>query len=253
MPLQPSYPIESVDRALTLLSLFKNRHAIKLVEAAETLGVAKSTAHRLLAMLQMHGFVEQDVLTRVYHVGRGLIEIGLAAGGGLDVRPILRPHLEALVSEVDETAHLVTLRSKEILFLDGVESSKPLRAADRSGTSLAAHTTAGGKALLAEMKDDALLKLFPDERLLRPTAHTVRNRKALFEELREIRKSGYATNNQGSEPDISAYSRVVVGQTKTVRFALVVSGPTKRLLAAGMRDIIPALSRAASSAGASIL
>ncbi len=253
MPLQPGYPIESVDRALTLLSLFKNRHAIRLVEAAETLGVAKSTAHRLLAMLQMHGFVEQDIITRVYHVGRGLVEIGLAAGAGLDIRPILRPYLEALVSEVDETAHLVTLRGKEILFLDGVESSKPLRAADRSGTSLPAHATAGGKALLAELKDDVLMKLFPNEKLLRPTARTCRNRKALFEELREIRTSGYALNNEGSEPDIAAYGRIVVGRTKTVRFALVVSGPAKRLLAAGMRDIVPALSRAANSAGACIL
>ncbi len=39
---QPNYPIESVDRALSLLALFKVRHAIRLSDAADASGVAKS-------------------------------------------------------------------------------------------------------------------------------------------------------------------------------------------------------------------
>ncbi len=250
---KPNYPIESVDRALSLLALFKVRHAIRLSDAAEALGVAKSTAHRLLAMLQHHGFVEQESTTRLYHVGRGLIDIGLAVTGSFDVRAAVRPYLDVLVSELDETAHLVTLRGKDMVFLDGVESTKPLRAANRTGTSLPAHTTAGGKALLAHIHESALQALFPDNRLSRRTPASLKNRKALLAELRVVRDRGYAQNNGESESDIAAIACVIRGRDGQAHVAISVSGPSKRIVSAGTARIVPALLRVTALAGASIM
>jgi DNA-binding IclR family transcriptional regulator len=250
---QPNYPIESVDRALSLLALFKTRHAIRLSDAAEALGVAKSTAHRLLAMLQHHGFVEQESTTRLYHVGRGLIDIGLAVTGSFDVRAAVRPYLDALVSELDETAHLVTLRGKDMVFLDGVESTKPLRAANRTGTSLPAHTTAGGKALLAHIHEPALQALFPDNRLSRRTPASLKNRKALLAELRVVRERGYAQNNGESESDIAAIACILRGRDGQAHVAISVSGPSKRIVSVGTARIVPALLRVTALAGASIM
>lgn len=250
---KPNYPIESVDRALSLLALFKVRHAIRLSDAAEALGVAKSTAHRLLAMLQHHGFVEQESTTRLYHVGRGLIDIGLAVTGSFDVRAAVRPYLDVLVSELDETAHLVTLRGKDMVFLDGVESTKPLRAANRTGTSLPAHTTAGGKALLAHIHESALQALFPDNRLSRRTPASLKNRKALLAELRVVRDRGYAQNNGESESDIAAIACVIRGRDGQAHVAISVSGPSKRIVSAGTARIVPALLRLTALAGASIM
>ena len=249
---RPNYPIESVDRALTLLGLFKERHTLRLSDAAETLGVAKSTAHRLLAMLAHHGFVEQEAATRLYHVGPGLVQIGLAVTGSFDVRAIVRPYLDALVAEIDETAHLVTLRAKEMVFLDGVESTKPLRAADRTGTSLPAHTTAGGKALLAHLPDAALRSLYPEHRLVRRTPKSCRSRKALFEELRSVRERGYAHNDGESEPELAAYATAIRGRSGHARVAIVISGPAARIVAAGQRQIVPALARVASTLAAAM-
>ncbi|WP_075509353.1 helix-turn-helix domain-containing protein [Mycobacterium ostraviense] len=58
--LVPQYPIESVDNALKLLLLLGERPEIRLSEATRYLGVASSTAHRLLAMLTYRGFVRRD-------------------------------------------------------------------------------------------------------------------------------------------------------------------------------------------------
>ncbi len=253
MDTRPGYPIESVDRALTLLGLFKERHTLRLSDAAEALGVAKSTAHRLLAMLAHHGFVEQEAATRLYHVGPGLVEIGLVVTGSFDVRAIVRPYLDALVSELDETAHLVTLRAKEMVFLDGLESTKPLRAADRTGTSLPAHTTAGGKALLAHLPDAALRSLYPEQRLARRTPKSCKSRKALFEELLRVRERGYAHNNGESESELAAYATAVRGRSGHARVAIVISGPAARIVAAGPRHIVPALARTASALAAAMI
>jgi DNA-binding IclR family transcriptional regulator len=74
----PAYPIESVGNALALLLLYKDRQAIRVAEASNALGVARSTAHRLLAMLQHFGFVRQNARSRAYHAGPALVEIGMA-------------------------------------------------------------------------------------------------------------------------------------------------------------------------------
>ena len=92
----PPYPIGSVDNALRLLAMLRTRSAITVSEAAAELGVARSTAHRLLGMLRHHGFVRQDPDSRAYLPGRALLEIGLSVVERLDVRVAARPVLEAL-------------------------------------------------------------------------------------------------------------------------------------------------------------
>ncbi len=122
------YPIASVDRALVLLRQFLVKASITVSDAAGLLGVSKSTAHRLLAMLQHHRFVQQDPQTKAYIGGSALLEIGLAMIGKLDVRTAAQPSLDLLVAETAETAHLVVLQPPNILFFDGRESPKAVRA-----------------------------------------------------------------------------------------------------------------------------
>ncbi len=91
---EPTYPIASVGNALRLLLLFRERKAIRLSDASDYLGVANSTAHRLLAMLVHREFVEQEPGQRTYIAGPALVEIGLAAVRGMDLRTSARPVLE---------------------------------------------------------------------------------------------------------------------------------------------------------------
>src|SRR5215212_2895129 len=137
-PAKPAHPISSVENALRLLVILRDREEIRVSEASAELGVARSTAHRLLAMLHSYGIVEQGP-NRAYRVGPVLAEIGLSALRQVDVRAHIRPFLEALVAELDE---------------------------------------------------DELCDLYPEE-LLPGHFHT---RAALFEELDEIRRLGYARN-----------------------------------------------------------
>src|SRR4051812_15158707 len=101
----PSYPIASVGNALTLVRMVGERGRIRVSEASTELGVVRSTAHRLLAMLQYHGFVEQDPETKEYVPGPVLMEVGLAAFREIDIRGAMRPLLESLASEFQETVH----------------------------------------------------------------------------------------------------------------------------------------------------
>lgn len=152
VPKPPSYPIESVDNALKLLHMLREQSHIRVSDASRAIGVARSTAHRLLAMLQHHGFVQQDPFSRAYIAGPALLDFGLAALRDRDIRTHARPFLEALGRESGETVHLAILQGgSDVLFLDCVESMKAVRVGNRTGLILPAHCSSAGKALLAAL------------------------------------------------------------------------------------------------------
>ncbi len=152
VPKAPSYPIESVDNALKLLHMLRKRSHIRVSEASSSIGVARSTAHRLLAMLQHHGFVRQDPFSRAYVAGPALLDFGRAILRDRDIRTHARPFLERLSRETGETVHLIALQGREVLGLRrehegraGRESYRPpLAGALRLGRQGAARRAPAG-------------------------------------------------------------------------------------------------------------
>lgn len=245
----PSYPIGSVDNALKLLLLFRTRPALRVSEAADALAVARSTAHRLLAMLEFHGFVAQDPATRLYVAGPALTDVGLAIVRDMDIRTVAHPTMVVLAQEVGETVHLITLRDAEVLFVDSVESSSLLRVGSRTGMTLPAHATAGGKALLAALPQERLRRLYPRERLEGLTGRTITSRAKLLRELEGIRQRGYAVNLGESETGVGAVASAITDRSQRLRGALAVAAPQARLNEARARRIGAAAVRACKEIG----
>jgi len=201
----PNYPIGSVSNALRLLLMFRDDPLIRVSEASSALGVAPSTAHRLLAMLEYHGFVQQDPTTRGYRAGPAVIDIGLSAVRSIDVRSHLLPYMERLCDEVNETVQLMMLDGSDCLFLDAIESRQVLRTASRVGIRLPAHTVSGGKALLAELPVDRLRELYPSPRLEARTPRSIATRAALEAELARVRDLGFAAKSDALPGDSEKY------------------------------------------------
>jgi DNA-binding IclR family transcriptional regulator len=249
VPKGPSYPIESVDNALKLLHMLRKRSHLRVSEASGSIGVARSTAHRLLAMLQHHGFARQDPFSRAYVAGPALLEFGLASLRDRDIRTQARPFLETLSRETGETVHLVALQGREVLFLDCVESARTVRVGDRTGLLLPAHCTSAGKALLAALPPDRFRTLYPEERLGGLTRRSIRTRARLERELSLIRRRGYATNFGETEEDIGSVGVVIQDRRRLPRAALSVAAPTSRLTDKAISTMAKAALRAAAAIG----
>lgn len=241
----PRYPITSVDNALKLLLLFREQRLIRVAEASEVLGVGRSTAHRLLAMLQHRGFVRRDAETKAYASGPALVDIGLSVVRQMDIRSHLRPYLERLSVELGETVHLMILEGRDALFLDSVESPRALRTSSRVGRSYPAHTTSGGKVLLAQLADDRLAELYDRDELSGLTPRSTVTRKKLLKELELVRERGYGTNFGESEPDVAAVAVAVANPFGHGYAALAVSAPLSRLDERAVPAIVAALRAAA--------
>jgi IclR family acetate operon transcriptional repressor len=225
----PQYPIASVDNALRLLLLLAEADGVRLSDAARSLGVANSTAHRLLAMLQHRGFVEQDAGTKRYCAGPALVEVGLRAAGRIQIRDLARPEMARLAAELRETVHLGVLEGTEVRYLEAVESSRALRVAVRTGLTRPAHCTSTGKALLAELAPDELRARYPASRLPALTPRSVTSRGALEKELASVRELGYASNEGENEVDLTSIAVVVRGRAGAPVGAISVAAPSERL------------------------
>jgi DNA-binding IclR family transcriptional regulator len=239
---EPAYPITSVDNALRLIRLFNDRDSLRLTDACSYLGVAHSTAHRLLAMLIHHGFVQQDPQSRTYRPGPTLLEIGLAVVEKSDVRTKARPMLTALVEQFNETVHLMTLEGTQVRYIDAVEGSRALRVVPRTGTLLPAHCTSGGKALLADLPDVRIRALYADPAaLVTKTDRSVSSLPSLIAALEEVRANGYATNYEESEDGVGSVAIALRDAGGTARAAVAVAVPTTRLTGAVRKEIASVL------------
>jgi IclR family acetate operon transcriptional repressor len=237
---QATYRIESVDKALRLLWLLQERPRVTVTDASEALGVARSTAHRLLAMLQEHGFASQDVATRAYLPGRALLEIGLSAVRNLDVRAVARPELERLVAEVRETVQLVLLKGRRTLVIDSVECAEIVRVTGRTGGSLPPHCTSAGKSMLARMTDEDVEALLGPDPLERLTDRSIGSHADLRLELARVRADGYATNLGENEPAVAAVGVAIDVPRGSSPTAITITSPYERLKLERVPDIAAA-------------
>ncbi|MFJ3958262.1 IclR family transcriptional regulator [Arthrobacter sp. NPDC090010] len=228
---KPPYPIESVDNALRLLQRLRDVGALRLKDAAEEIGVAPSTAHRLLAMLVYRGFAVQDGSKR-YLPGPslGIGPAGLAWTSRL--RRAAQVHLEMLAAKTGETVSLTIRVGTSTRFLDTVEGSGILRVGDRQGAVLPARFTSGGKALLAALDDGELGELF-----LGPTAAAAGEDigaeafEGLLAELHGVRQRGFAANIEGTETGVSALGEAVRDRAGRPVAAVSVAVPSSRFRA----------------------
>jgi DNA-binding IclR family transcriptional regulator len=251
---RPGYPIGSVDNALRLLLAFRDQSRLRLSDASALLGVAHSTAHRLLAMLAYHGFVRQDPDTRAYEAGPALLEVGLAVVRRMDLRSIVHPVLTELQRRFSETAHLAVLEGREVRYLDSVESDRALRVVSRTGTRLPAHCTSVGKALLAALPAEQFAALYASDADLLPAAthNSITSLERLSAQLAEVRRRGYATNKEESEDGVGSVAVTMTGAQSEGIAAISVAAPLTRLSASRIRQIAPVLTEFAAAAGADL-
>ncbi|MHA6803328.1 IclR family transcriptional regulator [Salinifilum ghardaiensis] len=242
---KPPYALSSVDNALLLLQMLRDHGGVRVADAAEELGIARSTAHRLLAMLVYRDFAVQDG-NRNYVPGPALAASRLGGPANQHLRKVLQPHLEALCERVGETTNLMVRMGTQCRFLASVESPQVLQVGDRRGTILPAHACSGGKALLAELETHRLEQLYRRE----GRGHSLDEERwrNLLRELRAVREQGYALNREVSETGVCAIGVPVHDESGAGAGAISVSAPAVRFEAARVPEWAAELHAAAARA-----
>ncbi|MGP4025537.1 IclR family transcriptional regulator [Actinomadura sp. 3N407] len=255
---KPPYPLQSVDNALRLLQLLRDHGVLRVSEAAEELGTARSTAHRLLAMLVYRGFAIQDD-RRGYVPGPALSAPSLLGGPRRQLlRRALLPHMDALCDRVNETVNFMIRVGVQTRFLATVEAHQVLHVGDRQGTILPAHLSSGGQVLLAELSESQLAELYladgsAESRATTPDAREdVRMPATEFQRflkaLRATRERGYALNIEATEAGICAIGAGVTDGSGSLVGALSIAVPASRFAPDRIAPLVMELRRTAERA-----
>jgi IclR family KDG regulon transcriptional repressor len=223
------YVVQSVDRALDILESFDfSAEELGVTELAQKLNLHKNNVFRLLATLEVRGYIEQDRKSGNYRLGIKTFEIANVFLHHLGLRRQARPILEELVNKCDETANLAILDGSDVIYILMHETSQTVRIVLRLGQRLPAHCTAAGKAQLAFESADRLQLLFKDTPLRKLTENTIVRPEALREHLREVAKVGFALDNEEFELGVRCLAVPVRDYSHKVVASVGLSGPLSR-------------------------
>jgi DNA-binding IclR family transcriptional regulator len=238
----PAYGVTSVDHALRLAVILQVEGPLTVAAAAERLGVARSTAHRLLSTLVYRDFAVQDD-DRSYRAGP-VLEVAATAPSGIGaIRAAALGPMRTLVDTLDETVNLSVRTGRTIRFIASVESTQTLRVGSREGMVLPAHHSTGGLVMLAALTDEQLTALYADQ-----DVDLVKLRR----ELRAVRRSGIAINRERTERGLIAFGHAITNSQGDTVAAISVSMPSARYSPARVEQIAPALTTAAHEIAATL-
>ena len=248
--LAPQYPIESVDNALKLLLLLGERPQIRLSEATRYLGVASSTAHRLLAMLTYRGFVRQDPVSKAYLPGPALTSVAFAIFGRIDIQATALPVMRSLSERLRESIHVGMLDGASVRFVAAVEGPAAVRVASRLGRTMPAHCTSTGKVMLAQLSRAGVA---PTAARREAGAHHRRARSAAAPNWRP----SFRPSANGATRSIARRARKVSPRLRFryptrapgLRLALNAAAPSNRLNSSQYPAVAAALMEAAKEIG----
>ena len=174
----------TLERGLAILDvLAAAQQSMGVTEIAETLGLDKSTVHRLLTTLVRQGYARQDSHTRNYTLGAQTLVLYDAFQSQLGLHEICRPLLREMTDITGETSHLAVLSGMNIVFVDWISTPQMMGVRTVVGRSEPAHCTALGKAILAAMPERRQRFLLQDTRLEAFTDRTPTTLDALLADL----------------------------------------------------------------------
>jgi IclR family transcriptional regulator, acetate operon repressor len=223
-----SFRLPAVDRAMSLFELLAESPAgLTLSQLSRKLGIPKSTAHYLLHTLHTRGYVQRSPDGRHYSLGLRFADVARGDNAELSLRTLAIPYLRQIVARLDLTATLAVRRSAEAVLIARVESRHDEGGGAWVGRHVDLHCTAQGKALIVNLSDEELSKLFAGRELARFTTKTICSLSALKAHLIEVRAKGFAVNDEEMVSGIRAVAAPVVDSMGTVIASVTVRGTTR--------------------------
>lgn len=246
-------PNSTALRAFAIMEYVVRAEApVSLDEATQGCKLPKPTVYRILGMLQRGGLLQREPFTKRYSVGPRLSTIALEVMQNSSVRAQRQGILRQLVDEIGETCNFTMLDGNEVLYLDRVETSSPVRLHMEPGSRVPLHCTASGKLFLSQLSPKQLYQLIGKTPLKRHTQRTITDPKVLERALKRVRAENVGVD-EGEYLEGSVCIAVPVTDTNGRMYAAVaVHGPAPRMTLKKGMQYLPALRRAAGAIAATL-
>lgn len=162
-----------------------------VTELSVELGLTKSNTFRLLQSLTTLGYVKH-LESKAYAATLKTWQIGRASVDNLNLRELAAPEMSFLSKETGETIYLAVPEHLGIVYIDKIESQKPIRSWSPIGGEAPIHCVGTGKAILAANYGSMRERI--KGQLTRHTEKTISSIAALDDDMNATLARGYAVD-----------------------------------------------------------
>jgi DNA-binding IclR family transcriptional regulator len=224
--------IQVIERMMRLIDVLAwHGEPVALKQITRETGLHPSTAHRILSVMVESRFADR-VEPGCYRLGIRLLELGHIVKSRINVRQEALFYMQRLHAELNETVNLSVRRSDEMVYVERTSSNPSMmQVIHIIGARAPLHITAVGKIFLLEDGSEAAREYASRTGLTAYTENTLRDVTSLMKELEQIRKRGYAFDNEEAERGVSCIGAGIRDDEGRLIAGLSVSAPSDRLQA----------------------
>ena len=197
-------------------------------EISQKLDIHKSTVSRTLSTLASGDILVKSPSNKKYRLGSKIMELASVFLSVADLRTVALPYMEELRSKTSETISLFIMDRDSRVCLDRLESPKSIRMTTKIGGRTPLYAGAPGKLFLAYLSEDKKNELLATTKLHKFTPNTITDMEKLKEELKKIRKQGFAVSLEERVAFGAAVAAPIMNHTGDVIAALSIHGPVMR-------------------------
>jgi IclR family transcriptional regulator, acetate operon repressor len=235
-------------RLFALLELVASKDEfVSLQSLVEETGLPKPTLHRMLQQLEGAGLLVRQADGRHYGTGTRLRRLAEDLLLNATQHGARHAVLRNLVEEIGESCNVTALSGNEVVYLDRVETPEPLRFYLHAGSRVPAHCSASGKMILSQLSPSQRRKLLGHAPLKQYTPNTVTDLDLLEEELKRVRRDGFALDDEEFLPGLVCVAVLVPTGTGRSNLCLAAQAPVMRLTTDKALQLLPALQRTAQA------
>jgi DNA-binding IclR family transcriptional regulator len=222
--------IQSLDRGITILeAVAKSSHPVSIGQLRELLGINRSSVFRLANTLRRRGFLANPDGHNEFIIGPSIWRLFRNYDWSMLVS-FCRHHLKTLAELSGETAHLGVRQNRQALFIDHQTSRfQAISVTGRTGEFMPLHSTAHGKALLADCSVEQLKAIVGAEALCSYTPRTISSVEELAEACAKIKIQGYALDEAEHVAEIRCVAAPIRDKEGAIVAAIGISAPEGRL------------------------
>lgn len=223
-------PVQSAERIFQVMEMLAEHGEMGLMEISAALGLHKSTVHRLLMSLIYMGYAKQDETTQKYMLTYKVVNMAGRILEHMDILQVARPYMERLSDLSGEAVHLVQREGSNILYIYKIEAKVgTIRMVSHVGMVHPMYCSGVGKAIMATLPEDEIKKIWDESVIEKKTEKTITDFAELKKVLAEVKKNGYALDDEENEKGVRCIAACLRGYQKDVKYAFSISGPTSRM------------------------
>jgi len=246
--------IQALARASAIIDVIAvgGEEGVGLSEISKATSLNKTTAFNLLATLVTLRFIDQDRHSRRYRLGIRNLELGRIVQDRLHISHLARPILAELCRKTNETVNLGLPELLDLLVVDSFQGSRILHATAYAGWRSLYHSTALGKAFMAQWNAPMRETIYNSCGLPQQTPNTITDIDTLEAQLTRYRAQGYAVDLEENAIGVNGIASPIVNGLGEVAAAISVAGPSSRLTEDSLEQMAPDVKAAAYSIAVAI-